>query len=132
MSLPKITGTHCRNSVDDYREALRAIGFPVNIDFEKNVNDWVLDPKPFKAAVMEIAKLLHFVSLRVGETRFSKTAACAMAALSVPMPSGVFALIPTQSAGIPHNSATCLRIASACGPIFGVERISVESRLTSS
>ena len=39
------------------------------------------------------------------------------------MPSGVFALMPTQSAGIPHNVATCLRIVSACGPIFGAANI---------
>ena len=59
-----------------------------------------------------------------------QTTACAIAALSVPMPSGVLAFTPTQSAGIPSSSATWLRIAAACGPIFGAARIRVESRLT--
>jgi hypothetical protein len=39
--------------------------------------------------------------------RFSNTTTFAIAAFSVPIPSGVFALMPTQSGGIPHNSATC-------------------------
>src|SRR5882724_11324758 len=38
--------------------------------------------------------------------RSSNTATCAIAALSVPMPSGVFALIPTWVGFIPNNSAT--------------------------
>jgi hypothetical protein len=37
----------------------------------------------------------------------SNTATCAIAALSVPMPSGVLALIPTWSGLISSNSATC-------------------------
>src|SRR5271165_1267030 len=36
----------------------------------------------------------------------SSTTTCAIAAWSVPMPSGVFALIPTCSGGTPNNSAT--------------------------
>ena len=45
------------------------------------------------------------------------------------MPSGVFAFNPTQSFGIPSNSATCVRIVPACGPIFGASRINDESML---
>src|SRR5580700_3246058 len=75
---------------------------------------------------------IEFAPCQTGSARLSKTTTCAIAALSVPIPSGVLALIPTQSAGTPHSSATRLRIASAWGPIFGVDRISVESRFISS
>src|SRR5262249_22006394 len=59
----------------------------------------------------------------------NKTTAWAMAALSVPMPSGVLALIPMQSGAIPISFATFERIALACGPIFGAFMIRVESTL---
>ena len=40
-----------------------------------------------------------------------------MAALSVPMPSGVLALMPTREGSMPSSSATFCWIAAACGPI---------------
>ena len=69
------------------------------------------------------------------DTRFvllfsSRTTACAIAACSVPMPSGVLALIPMSSPGIPSRLDKLLRIAATCGPSFGWARIMVESTLT--
>src|ERR1019366_8093837 len=57
----------------------------------------------------------------------SSTATCAIAVLSVPMPSGVLALIPTHEGSTPSSSATCCWIALACGPILGAARINVLS-----
>ena len=45
------------------------------------------------------------------------------------MPSGVLAFTLTALASIPRSSATCSRIFTACGPIFGAARISVESTI---
>ena len=59
----------------------------------------------------------------------SSTATCAMAALSVPMPSGVLALMPMREGSTPSSAATFCWIAVACGPIFGAARISVLSTL---
>ena len=60
----------------------------------------------------------------------SRTTACAIAAFSVPMPSGVLALIPMFSPDIPSRLDKLLRIAATCGPSFGWDRIMVESTLT--
>ena len=53
--------------------------------------------------------------------------ACEMAAFSVPMPSGVLALIPIRSGSICSSSATRSRILCAWGPILGAAKIKVES-----
>jgi hypothetical protein len=68
-----------------------------------------------------------FFDLRRGVSGIfsNNTTACAIAALSVPTPSGVFALMPMQSAATPVNAEIRSRIAAACGPIFGAARISV-------
>ena len=59
----------------------------------------------------------------------SNTVTCAMAALSVPIPSGVLALMPTAPGLIRNNSATRAWMRLACGPILGSARINVESTL---
>src|SRR5882724_2972271 len=61
--------------------------------------------------------------------RSSNTATCAIAALSVPIPSGVFALIPTWFGFTPSNSATRAWIFFACGTILGSAKIRLESIL---